>query len=142
MKYRKKPVVVDAQQWQPGKVIAGVREMVPEIVMSTNGQHFYLNALGGRLSDAWLPVSEGEVLPFAFYEVRSGQRFPASKGDSLTDKYLAHLGETELPLSYGIIKTLEGEMTVSPGDWVITGVKGEKYPCKPDIFEATYEAAS
>lgn len=38
------------------------------------------------------------------------------------------------------IKTLEGEMEVSPGDWIITGVKGEKYPCKPDIFAATYEA--
>ena len=38
------------------------------------------------------------------------------------------------------IKTLEGIMTVSSGDWVIRGVKGEFYPCKPDIFEATYEA--
>ena len=37
------------------------------------------------------------------------------------------------------IKTLEGMMRVSPGDWIITGVKGEKYPCKPDIFEAAYE---
>ena len=39
----------------------------------------------------------------------------------------------------GVIDTLEGEMTVTPGDWIITGVKGEHYPCKPDIFEATYE---
>lgn len=38
------------------------------------------------------------------------------------------------------IETLEGVMTANPGDWIITGVKGEKYPCKPDIFEATYEA--
>ncbi|MBF4602812.1 hypothetical protein [Curtobacterium sp. VKM Ac-2884] len=37
------------------------------------------------------------------------------------------------------IRTLEGEMHVSPGDWVIRGVQGEFYPCKPDIFEATYE---
>ena len=37
------------------------------------------------------------------------------------------------------IETLEGKMTVSDGDWIITGVKGEKYPCKPDIFEKTYE---
>ena len=37
------------------------------------------------------------------------------------------------------IKTLEGRMTVSEGDWIITGVKGEHYPCKPDIFELTYE---
>lgn len=41
-----------------------------------------------------------------------------------------------------IIRTLEGDMLASPGDWVITGVKGEQYPCKPDIFEDTYEAVS
>lgn len=38
-----------------------------------------------------------------------------------------------------VIKTLEGDMTAQPGDWIITGVKGEQYPCKPDIFEASYE---
>ena len=40
------------------------------------------------------------------------------------------------------IKTLEGEHTASPGDWIIQGVKGELYPCKPDIFAATYEAVT
>lgn len=39
------------------------------------------------------------------------------------------------------IHTLEGNQLVSEGDWIITGVKGEKYPCKPDIFELTYEPA-
>ena len=39
------------------------------------------------------------------------------------------------------IPTLEGWMTASPGDWIIKGVKGEFYPCKPDIFEQTYEPA-
>lgn len=38
-----------------------------------------------------------------------------------------------------IIETLEGTMTATAGDWIIKGVKGEFYPCKPDIFEATYE---
>lgn len=38
------------------------------------------------------------------------------------------------------IDTLEGRMTARPGDWIIRGVKGELYPCKPEIFEATYEA--
>ena len=42
---------------------------------------------------------------------------------------------------HGWIDTLEGGHIVCPGDWIITGVKGERYPCKPDIFEATYEAA-
>ena len=40
------------------------------------------------------------------------------------------------------IETLEGGMHASPGDWIITGVNGEKYPCKPDIFEKTYEPVS
>ena len=39
------------------------------------------------------------------------------------------------------IQTLEGEMRADPGDWIIRGVKGEFYPCKPDIFAATYEPA-
>ena len=39
------------------------------------------------------------------------------------------------------IKTLEGVMQASPGDWIIRGVKGEIYPCKPDIFAATYDPA-
>lgn len=39
----------------------------------------------------------------------------------------------------GII-TLEGSLRASPGDWIIKGVKGEFYPCKPDIFAATYDA--
>jgi hypothetical protein len=37
------------------------------------------------------------------------------------------------------IKTLEGDMMISQGDYIIKGVKGEFYPCKPDIFYATYE---
>ena len=37
------------------------------------------------------------------------------------------------------IQTLEGDMIANLGDWIIKGVKGEFYPCKPDIFEATYE---
>lgn len=39
------------------------------------------------------------------------------------------------------IKTLEGIMEAQPGDYIIRGIKGEIYPCKADIFEATYEAA-
>ena len=39
------------------------------------------------------------------------------------------------------IETLEGGHVVTPGDWIITGIKGEHYPCKPDIFAMTYERA-
>lgn len=40
-----------------------------------------------------------------------------------------------------IIPTLEGDMHASVGDYIITGVNGEKYPCKPDIFHKSYEKA-
>ena len=46
------------------------------------------------------------------------------------------LGDKPRPVH---IHTLEGLMIVRDGDWIITGIKGEHYPCKPDIFEATYE---
>lgn len=46
--------------------------------------------------------------------------------------------ESEGPWSL-VIETLEGAHTASAGDWIIKGVKGEFYPCKPDIFAATYE---
>jgi hypothetical protein len=53
-----------------------------------------------------------------------------------------HLPPTnDLRETHGWIDTLEGGHIVSPGDWIITGVKGEKYPCKPDIFAATYDYA-
>lgn len=39
-----------------------------------------------------------------------------------------------------IIETLEGDMRAEPGDWIICGVKGEFYPCKPEIFAASYDA--
>jgi len=47
----------------------------------------------------------------------------------------------ESPFYAILIKTLEGTMTATLNDWIICGVKGEFYPCKPDIFEATYEPA-
>ncbi|MCK5012737.1 MAG: hypothetical protein KAS66_02870 [Candidatus Omnitrophica bacterium] len=49
--------------------------------------------------------------------------------------------EAEQNISGGAvyINTLEGKMRADPGDWIITGIKGERYPIKPDIFEETYE---
>lgn len=52
------------------------------------------------------------------------------------------VGNVMFPYSFKddvIIKTLEGEVIASRGDWIIRGVNGEYYPCKPDIFEKTYE---
>jgi len=48
---------------------------------------------------------------------------------------------TEAPGGALAIRTMEGEMLAIPNDWIIRGVKGEFYPCKPDIFAATYEPA-
>ncbi len=59
----------------------------------------------------------------------------------------AQMDERAIPIENGyrfekslLINTLEGGMWVNPGDWVIKGVNGEFYACKPDIFAATYEA--
>ena len=49
------------------------------------------------------------------------------------------LGKEEDGSPYLLIPTLEGDMKCSKGDYVIRGIRGEYYPCKPDIFEATYE---
>ena len=55
--------------------------------------------------------------------------YPKAEGDfsphPLDDKYW--------------VSTLEGPLHVSDGDWIITGVKGERYPCKPDVFAMTYD---
>lgn len=83
--FRKKPIVIKAEQWFPGREIADVT-MVPGLVREPCG------CLHGG-PDVKVPV----------------------------------------------VQTLEGEMHVSPGDWIITGVNGEVYPCKPDIFEKTYD---
>ncbi len=53
------------------------------------------------------------------------------------------IGKKFIPKTEGyFIKTLEGEMKISEGDMIIRGIKGEYYPCKPDIFEASYQKDS
>lgn len=86
MKFRKRPVVIEATQF--------------------NGLDDYLRIVG------WMK--------------ESGDTFAAA--DEV--RY-------EHPLM--LIPTLEGMHAANPGDWIIRGVKGEFYPCKPDIFTATYE---
>jgi len=68
-------------------------------------------------------------------------------GDDNRDEILAWIGADSLPGSLHrppriFIYTLEGSMEAALGDWIIKGVKGEFYPCKPDIFEETYESFS
>jgi hypothetical protein len=66
-------------------------------------------------------------------------------GDNLTEICDILLEKDEDRLSFNVekkelsIKTLEGTMKANLNDWIIKGIKGELYPCKPDIFEASYE---
>lgn len=48
-------------------------------------------------------------------------------------------GEVKYSTPIMLVQTLEGTMAANPGDWIIRGVKNEFYPCKPDVFAATYE---
>src|SRR5574338_445840 len=52
--------------------------------------------------------------------------------------FISHDGDNTFAHDFQV-DTLEGPLEVAPGDWIIKGVKGEFYPCKPDIFKATYE---
>lgn len=56
-----------------------------------------------------------------------------------SNKRTACYASTDLKSMVLEIDTLEGRMTALPGDWIIKGVKGEFYPCKPDIFAITYD---
>ena len=56
--------------------------------------------------------------------------------DFIGMKNIVDIGRDNLYLT---IRTLEGNMTASPGDYIIKGIQGEFYPCKPDIFEKTYD---
>lgn len=104
MKFRKKPIVIEARQWFP----PGDDRHDPAMLVHRKG-----NA----------------VSPPDYRQV--GDLYLAIPGN------LPNVGGPDVFM----IRTLEGDMKVSPGDWVITGVKGEKYACKPDVFEATYEPA-
>ncbi len=117
-KFRKKPVVVEATEW------------------NKNGDHpeDYANEKVG--------FENGETRTWAGAECKAngweGQvvryfRRPDVPGD----KPCEHCGLTMHV--HGWIDTMEGGHIVCPGDWIITGVQGERYPCKPDIFVATYE---
>lgn len=118
--YRKKPVVIEAHQWW------------------RNGDHplDYANDEEG-FEDGKLVTFSGEYRKQKGWEggVVRYYRHPSVPGERACAKcsHTMHL--------HGWIDTLEGGHTVCPGDWIITGVKGERYPCKPDIFAATYDPA-
>jgi len=149
-RFRKKPVVIDAVQWFKDGDHPAVESRTPKIIFDRAGNYFYVvryDAL--QLSRWWLAVDPvgwmaqkyGAVLPFAFYDVKSGEEVPVSDRPDLLSLYSKRSGWTTDPIAMGYVKTLEGGHLVTPGDWIITGVKGEHYPCKPDIFAQTYESA-
>lgn len=74
-------------------------------------------------------------------EARQYDGTPSSSADLVkwvVDNGYEAFSDTNQP-TWFFIETLEGTHRVSPGDWIIKGVAGEFYPCKPDIFAATYE---
>jgi hypothetical protein len=108
MKFRKKPVVVEATQW------------------FKNGDHPQDNCGTFTDSETGKPFQgEGHIVRY--------YRTPEFDGQHRCKHCDCIMHD------HGWIDTLEGGHIVCPGDWIITGVQGEKYPCKPDIFEATYE---
>lgn len=124
MKYRKKPVVIEATQW------------------FKNGDHPDDNVMRPFEDTGKTPTEprEGEVVRFYRHPKDDGRRAcGADKVGEAIKSPGAGCGHTMH--DHGWIDTLEGGHIVCPGDWIITGVKREKYPCKPDIFAATYEPA-
>lgn len=110
MRFKKKPVVIEATQWVEN---GDHPEDDCTEVLSSDGDTTFL--------------SEGKVV----------RRF--RHPDVAGDADCKHCGA--VMHVHGWIDTLEGGHIVCPGDWIITGVKGEHYPCKPDIFDMTYEVA-
>lgn len=119
-KYRKRPIVVEATQWfkngdHPEDYAVATPGMIDGVCQMIPGSY--------RQEREW----EGAIVRYF--------RHPSIPGEKLCE----HCGQTMHV--HGWIDTLEGGHIVCPGDWIIRGVKGEFYPCKPDIFEATYEPA-
>lgn len=134
--YRKRPVVIDAEQWFKSGDHSQDRvgELLIDWVKAVELKPELLNEAGELVSD--------DAPEAAFYERREGAvvRYfrrpePEYRG-ALKHSQCGHDWH-----SHGWIDALEGGHTVCPGDWIITGVNGERYPCKPDIFEKTYELA-
>jgi len=80
--------------------------------------------------------------PVVIEAFRLGDEWPDWWADKIsTNEITTEYDGSSRGFNYALIKTLEGTMRAERGDWIIKGVKGEIYPCKPDIFEQTYEAA-
>ncbi len=81
-----------------------------------------------------MPMYRKKPVVIEAIQYRAGEQ-PNEFGQDVIDGVIRYPEDGSM-----LIKTLEGVMQAQPGDWIIRGVKGELYPCKPDIFAATYEA--
>lgn len=78
------------------------------------------------------------------------EQYKIGMEDGFEERYIDHnhpnrtfgicVSENDTPIQVPYIETLEGRHLITQGDWIITGIQGERYPCKPDIFNETYEA--
>lgn len=73
------------------------------------------------------------------WQLGSSEPMPQWLHDAITGIVTPITVDDENVMQSAFITTLEGTMTGNSGDWIIRGVKGELYPCKPDIFAASYE---
>ena len=116
--FRKKPVIIEATQW------------------FKNGDH---------------PKDHDHIGPGPFSQVDLEKYAEYTQTEGHVVRYYRHPEhDGQAPCKpcggvmhvHGWIDTLEGGHIVCPGDWVITGVRGEHYPCKPGIFASTYDSVT
>jgi hypothetical protein len=79
------------------------------------------------------------VIEAWLWDTTTATRLKLEAEGMISTRYEGYIGRPDDCHNLGI-RTLEGSMRVNPGDYIIKGIKGEFYPCKPDIFEATYDA--
>ena len=103
------------------------------------------SGLARPLGRGQVDTTEGEAMKFRKKPVViEAMQWDGTPGSALSIMRWANRGPPQAQANvFGgaclCVHTLEGDLTISPKDWVIKGVKGEFYPCKLDIFEATYE---
>jgi len=147
-------IPVQAAQWRPGLSldlnlnIGELSERPPQLIFSASGSHYYLSAFYDehpKFASAWLPVVEGagEVLPFAFWEVKPGERVEAKEGDELVLRYMRYMKWAYLPAPHAVLITGGGigsSVSVHDGDWIVLHGDGAVQIMKDDVFQKKYKA--
>ena len=116
MRYRKRPVEIEAEQYRAGLEDGFVIEHDPTLFADITGRYIARDMLQLEQAEYATP----------FYSLANLQEIAIAEPE-----YLDELSP--------FIHTLVGRHLISPGDWIITDA-GARYPCRPDIFELTYQA--